>query len=263
VRRNQDQPVTAAPDFSLQGRTALVTGASRGIGEQAALTLAGAGAAVVLASRSTDELEKVAAAARSAGAPTAEVVTTDVTDEEAVEAAVARAVEATGRLDVLVNVAGGSRFSAPVAATRTDGWDKVVSLNLRAVFLSCRAAIPHLGQGGAIVNVASVAAFQASPTMSAYSAAKAGVVALTRTLAVEAAPLGVRVNCLAPGWVRTELTRFLWSDTEQARGIVAQVPLGRWGEPAEMAGALLLLASDAGSYITGTTVVVDGGMLAR
>src|SRR6266511_1557936 len=246
---SEDPAVAAAPDFGLRGRTALITGASRGIGE--------------LAARSTAELEKVAAAARSLGAPEALVVTTDVTDEAAVEAAVARAVEATGRLDVLINVAGGSRFTAPVAAIRTDGWDKIVSLNLRAVFLSCRAAIPHLGQGGAIINVASVAAFQASPTMSAYSAAKAGVVALTRTLAVEAAPLGVRVNCLAPGWVRTELTRFLWSDTEQARRIVAQVPLGRWGEPAEMAGALLLLASDAGSYITGTTVVVDGGMLAR
>ena len=254
--------MTAAPDFSLRGRTALVTGASRGIGEQAALTLAAAGATLVLASRSTDELERVAAAARSAGAPAAEVVTTDVTDEPAVEAAVARAVEVTGRLDVLVNVAGGSRFMAPVAAIRSDGWDKVVSLNLRGVFLACRAALPRMGEGGSIVNVASVAAFQASPTMAAYSAAKAGVVALTRTLAVEAAPLRVRVNCLAPGWVRTELTRFLWSDTEQARAIVARVPLGRWGEPSEMAGPLLLLASDAGSYITGTTLVVDGGMLA-
>jgi NAD(P)-dependent dehydrogenase (short-subunit alcohol dehydrogenase family) len=260
---SEDPAVAAAPDFGLRGRTALITGASRGIGEQAALTMASAGAAVVLASRSTAALEKVAAAARSLGASEALVVTTDVTDEAAVEAAVARAVEATGRLDVLINVAGGSRFTAPVAAIRTDGWDKIVSLNLRAVFLSCRAAIPHLGQGGSIINVASVAAFQASPTMSAYSAAKAGVVALTRTLAVEAAPLGVRVNCLAPGWVRTELTRFLWSDTEQGGAIAAQVPLGRWGDPEEMAGALLLLASDAGSYITGTTIVVDGGMLAR
>jgi NAD(P)-dependent dehydrogenase (short-subunit alcohol dehydrogenase family) len=254
--------VTVAPDFSLRGRTALVTGASRGIGEQAALTLAAAGATVVLASRSTGELERVAAAARAAGASEAVVVTTDVTDEAAVEAAVARAVEATGRLDVLVNVAGGARFMAPVAAIRSDGWDKVVSLNLRGVFLACRAALPRMGEGGSIVNVASVAALQASPTMAAYGAAKAGVVALTRTLAVEAAPLRVRVNCLAPGWVRTELTRFLWSDTEQARAITSRVPLGRWGEPSELAGPLLLLASDAGSYITGATLVVDGGLLA-
>ena len=254
--------VTAAPDFSLKGRTALVTGASRGIGEQAALTLAAAGASVVLASRSTGELEQVAAAARSAGAPEAMAVTTDVTDEAAVEAAVARAVEATGRLDVLVNAAGGSRFSAPVSDIRTSGWDKVIALNLRAVFIACRAALPHLGQGGSIVNVASIAAFKATPTLAAYGAAKAGVVALTRTLAVEAAPLGVRVNCLAPGWVRTELTRFLWSDDERSRQIVGQVPLGRWADPPELAGALLLLATDAGSYITGSTLAVDGGLLA-
>jgi NAD(P)-dependent dehydrogenase (short-subunit alcohol dehydrogenase family) len=112
------------------------------------------------------------------------------------------------------------------------------------------------------VNVASVAGFTATPGLAAYGTAKAGVIALTRTLAVEAAPLGVRVNCLAPGWVRTELTRRMWSDPETSRALVSQVPLGRWGEVEELAGPLLLLASDAGSYITGATLVVDGGLLA-
>ena len=254
--------MTVAETMRLDGRTALVTGASRGIGRQAALTMAAAGATVVLAARSAEDLEEVAAAARDAGAPDALVAVTDVLDEAAVQATVAGAVEATGRLDVLVNVAGGQGFTAPVADTRTDGWDKVISLNLRSVFLGCRAAIAHLPRGGSIVNVASIAGFTATPGLTAYGTAKAGVIALTRTLAVEAAPLGVRVNCLAPGWVRTELTRRMWSDPDTSRALVAQVPLGRWCEVEELAGPLLLLASDAGSYITGATLVVDGGLLA-
>jgi NAD(P)-dependent dehydrogenase (short-subunit alcohol dehydrogenase family) len=246
----------------LDGRTALVTGASRGIGRQAALTLAAAGASVVLAARSQENLAEVAAAARRAGAPDAMVAVTDVLDEEAVEAAVAAAVEGTGRLDVVVNVAGGQGFTAYVADTRTEGWDKVLGLNLRSVFVGCKAAMAHLPPGGSIVNVASIAGFTASPGLAAYGAAKAGVIALTRTLAVEAAPHGVRVNCLAPGWVRTELTRRMWSDPETSRALVAQIPMGRWADVEELAGPLLLLASDAGSYITGATLVVDGGLLA-
>jgi NAD(P)-dependent dehydrogenase (short-subunit alcohol dehydrogenase family) len=254
--------MTVAEAMRLDGRTALVTGASRGIGRQAALTMAAAGATVVLAARSAEDLEEVAAAARDAGAPDALVAVTDVLDEAAIEATVSGAVETTGRLDVVVNVAGGQGFTAPVADTRTDGWDKVLSLNLRSVFLGCRAAIANLPPGGSIVNVASIAGFTATPGLAAYGTAKAGVIALTRTLAVEAAPLGVRVNCLAPGWVRTELTRRMWSDPETSRALVAQVPLGRWGEVEELAGPLLLLASDAGSYITGATLVADGGLLA-
>jgi len=246
----------------LDGRTALVTGASRGIGRQAALTMAAAGASVVLAARSREDLAEVATAARRAGAPDAVVVPADVLDEAAVEAAVGTAVEATGRLDVVVNVAGGQGFTAYVADTRTEGWDKVLDLNLRSVFVGCRAAMPHLPSGGSIVNVASIAGFTASPGLAAYGAAKAGVIALTRTLAVEAAPHGVRVNCLAPGWVRTELTRRMWSDPETSRALVSQIPLGRWADVEELAGPLLLLASDAGSYITGATLVVDGGLLA-
>jgi len=246
----------------LDGRTALVTGASRGIGRQAALTLAAAGASVVLAARSKEDLGEVAAAARRAGAPDALVAVTDVLDEEAVEAAATAAVEGTGRLDVVVNVAGGQGFTAYVADTRTEGWDKVLGLSLRSVFVGCKAAMAHLPPGGSIVNVASIAGFTASPGLAAYGAAKAGVIALTRTLAVEAAPHGVRVNCLAPGWVRTELTRRMWSDPETSRALVAQIPLGRWADVEELAGPLLLLASDAGSYITGATLVVDGGLLA-
>jgi NAD(P)-dependent dehydrogenase (short-subunit alcohol dehydrogenase family) len=246
--------------FRLDGRTALLIGASRGIGRQAALTLAEAGAAVVLGARSAEDLEKVAAAAREAGAPQALAMPTDATDEAAVEALVARAVEiGGGKLDVLVNVAGGQQFFATLADTRTAGFDKVVNLNLRAPFLACRAALPRMPRGGSIVNVASVAGLIGSPTVGPYGAAKAGLVVMTRTLALEAAPLGVRVNCLAPGWVRTELTSRLWSDPDRSRVTIADVPMGRWGEVEDLAGPLLLLASDAGSYMTGATLVVDGG----
>ena len=249
--------------FRLDGRTALLIGASRGIGRQAALTLAEAGAAVVLGARSAEDLEKVAAAAREAGAPQALAVPTDATDEAAVEALVGRAVEVGGgKLDVLVNVAGGQQFFATLADTRTRGWDKVLNLNLRAPFLACRAALPHMPRGGSIVNVASVAGLHGSPTVGPYGAAKAGLVVMTRTLALEAAPVGVRVNCLAPGWVRTELTTRLWSDPDRSQVTIADVPLGRWGEVEDVAGPLLLLASDAGSYMTGATLVVDGGQMA-
>jgi NAD(P)-dependent dehydrogenase (short-subunit alcohol dehydrogenase family) len=254
--------VSVEESLRLDGRTALVTGASRGIGRQAALTLAAAGATVVLAARSEEDLAEVAAAAREAGAPDALVAVTDVRDEAAVEAAVEAAGEGTGRLDVVVNVAGGQGFTAYLADTRTEGFDKVLGLNLRSVFLGCKAAMAHLPQGGSIVNVTSIAGFTASPGLVAYGAAKAGVISLTRTLAVEAAPHGIRVNCLAPGWVRTELTRRMWSDPETSRALVGQIPLGRWADVEELAGPLLLLASDAGSYITGATLVVDGGLLA-
>jgi len=248
--------------FRLDGKTVLIIGASRGIGRLAALVCAQVGARVVLAARSTADLEEVAAAALAAGAPEALVEPTDAADEAAVESVVARAVDPSGRLDVLIHVAGGQQFFAALADTRTAGWDKVMDLNLRGPFLACRAALPRMPRGGAIVNVASVAGLGASPTIGVYGAAKAGLIGMTRTLAVEAAPLGVRVNCLAPGWVRTELTRRLWSDPETSQATIRDVPMGRWGEVEELAGPLLLLASDAGSYITGTTLVVDGGGLA-
>ena len=216
---------------------------------------------MVLAARSAEDLAEVAAAARQAGAPDALVAVTDVMDEEAVEAAAGAAVEDTGRLDVVVNVAGGQGFTAYVADTRTEGWDKVLALNLRSVFVGCKAAMAHLPQGGSIVNVASIAGFTASQELAAYGAAKAGVISLTRTLAVEAAPHGVRVNCLAPAGSGPS-SPAAWSDPETSRALVAQIPLGRWADVEELAGPLLLLASDAGSYITGATLVVDGGLLA-
>ncbi|HZD37690.1 MAG TPA: SDR family oxidoreductase [Actinomycetes bacterium] len=254
-----DDAMPLGARFRLDGRTVLIIGASRGIGRQAALVCAEVGARVVLAARSVGDLEEVARAALAAGAPEALVQQTDAADEAAIERLVARAAGPSGKLDVMIHVAGGQQFFAALADTRTAGWDKVMDLNLRGPFLACRAALPRMPRGGAIVNVASVAGLGASPTIGVYGAAKAGLIGMTRTLAVEAAPQGVRVNCLAPGWVRTELTRRLWSDPETSQATIKDVPMGRWGEVEELAGPLLLLVTDAGSYITGATLVVDGG----
>jgi len=241
----------------LEGRSAIVTGGAGGLGGATVEHLAGLGMGVAIFDRDAD---RGAALAEKLGDRVTSV-SGDVCDDDDVASAV-KAAQSVGTLSVVVNVAGGQGFTAYVADTRTEGWDKVLGLNLRSVFVGCKAAMAHLPPGGSIVNVASIAGFTASPGLAAYGAAKAGVVALTRTLAVEAAPQGVRVNCLAPGWVRTELTRRMWSDPETSRALVAQIPMGRWADVEELAGPLLLLASDAGSYITGATLVVDGGLLA-
>ena len=242
-------------------RVALVTGASRGIGEESAVALARDGFDVAVAARSVEELEKTAARCAEHGARTA-VLPTDVTDEAAVRAMVPAAVEQLGRLDVLVNNAGGSNFMAPLVDTRPSGFDKLLTLNLTHVFWALQEAgrVFTEQRGGAVVNIASVAALTATPAMVAYGAAKAAVVSMTKTAAAEWGHLGVRVNAIAPGWIRTELNRFLWSNDEAGPAMVARAALGRWGEAHEIGEVVAFLASDRAAYITGQTVVVDGGL---
>jgi 2-deoxy-D-gluconate 3-dehydrogenase len=203
--------------FDLTGRRALVTGASRGIGREIALAYARAGADVAVLARNAELLEGVAGEVRALGRR-AVVATADVLDADATRAATAEAIEALGGLDILVNNAGGNSFSTPVASMRMSGWEKTMRLNLDSIVHITQVSLPALGEGGgSIINVSSVAGLRGAPTMAHYGAAKAALISLTQSLAVETAWMGVRVNALVPGWIETDLTDFLRASDDAER----------------------------------------------
>lgn len=253
----------ATVSFSLEGKVAYVSGASRGIGKAIAIALAEYGANVAVAARTTEALEQTAKEIVALGRK-ALVVTTDVTDSKQVEDGIAKTISELGGLEVVVNNAGGSRFMSPLIGVREDGWDKSINVNLKSAFLVCKAVGPHLlNQGrGSVINIASVAGIHGSPTLSFYSAAKHGMIGLTRTLAKEWGSLGVRVNAISPGAVDTEI----WGDLVEDENFVAMsktgIPMGRWAQPEEIAGAAVFLASDASTFMTGGNIVIDGGSTA-
>lgn len=252
--------MTTTQPFALDGRTALVTGASSGLGRHFALVLARAGAKVAVAARRLDRLEALAAEIRAGGGQ-AVAVALDVTEAASVATAFDAAEAALGPVDILINNAGvpaGSFF------TRTSDaeWRAVLDVNLDGVFRVGREAARRMSArtpaGGAIINVASVLGIGVLKAVAPYSASKAAVIHLTKAMALELARDGIRVNALAPGYVETELNAaFLAS--EAGRRMIGKVPLGRVGRLDDLDGALLLLASDAGRYITGSVIVVDGG----
>lgn len=247
----------------LDGRVAVVTGASRGIGRSIALALAAAGADVALAGRDVARLDAVAGQIRDSGR-SALAVPTDVTDRARVDALVARTVDELGGLDIVVNNSGVVS-SLPLLEVSDEEWDRVLDTNLRGVFLVTRAAGRHLVEQGSgkVVNIASNFAFKGVAGHAAYCASKAGVVAFTRAMAVEWARYGVQVNALAPGYVETDLNADVRADPDAAERIVRSVPARRMGRADEFGPWVVLLASPASDYMTGETVTIDGGLTAR
>ena len=246
--------------FDLTGKNAFVTGASRGIGRSMAVALARAGADVALVARSESGLAETAADITALGRK-AFVIPADVTSQGDVDTAVGSAIEQLGHVNVVVNNAGGSNFMAAFLDLRLSGWEKLMRLNLDSAVYVCHAIGGHLVERGegSVINVASVAGMIGSPLLSPYCAAKAGLVSLTKSLAVEWGTTGVRVNALCPGWTATDLNSNLWDDPVSGPATVATVPMRRWGRADEMAGPAVFLASAASSYMTGQVLVVDGG----
>ncbi|HET6518502.1 MAG TPA: glucose 1-dehydrogenase [Geminicoccaceae bacterium] len=249
----------AAELFDLSGAVAVVTGASGGLGRRFARTLADAGAAVALAARRVDEIA-AAAAEIEAGGGRALAVRLDVTDAGGIARMVRAVADGLGPIAVLVNNAGIAVTRPALEQTEAD-WDRVLDVDLKGCWLTARAVAEHMvghGRGGSIVNVASIAGLRPIAHVPGYVAAKAGLIRLSEALALEWARHGIRVNTLAPGYIRTPLNA-AFLDGPAGGAMVRRIPTRRFGEPADLDGALLLLASNAGRHITGATLVVDGG----
>ncbi len=254
--------MTEETRFDITGRAAIVTGASSGLGRHFALTLARAGAKVALAARRVEALGELAREIEAFDGR-AIPVGLDVTDAEQVRDCVATAETELGPISILVNNAGTADTKPALDVEEAD-WDRVVDTNLKGAWLMAQETARHmsrLGHGGSIINIASILGLRGSGQVASYCASKAGLISLTRALAVELARDGIRVNALAPGYIETDLNRdFLAGPTGEA--IRKRVPQREFGQPADLDGALLLLASDASRYMTGSVLVVDGGQSA-
>jgi dehydrogenase/reductase SDR family protein 4 len=252
-----------ARNYDLRGKVAIVTGGGKGIGRAIALGLAECGAKLVLASRTHEELEKVAHEIKAKGGEAAAVVT-DLMLSEHIERLVETTMKTYGRVDILVNNAARS-FLRPLMDLREDGWDKIFDTNCKAVFLLSRAVAKIMGQqgGGRIVNITTVGAVRGGAGMGVYHASKAALTMLTKCMAVEWADLNVNVNAVGPGMTKTAFSQPIWENPEVEKMITARIPKRRLAGPEEIVGAVLFLCSDDSNYITGESIYVDGGTLAN
>ena len=247
--------------FRLDGKVALVTGASSGLGRHFAHVLAGAGALVVVAARRRPALDALVEALRAASLPAA-AADLDVTDADSVEAAFGTALSAFGRVDILVNNSGIALPAAASDLAEAD-WDRTLDTNLKGAWLMSRAFARRAkaaGHGGCIVNIASILGLRVAGHVAAYAASKAGLLHLTQAMALELARFGIRVNALAPGYVATEINAAFFA-SEAGRAMVSRIPQRRIGQPTDLDGPLLLLCGEASGYMTGSTITVDGGHL--
>jgi len=250
------------PGFSLEGKVAIVTGGRRGIGRAIALDFTEAGADIVVCDRVVDdgELEAVAEEIRRLGRRSL-AIQADITRKGDMDNLVQRVVDEFSAVDILVNNAA-MNIVTPLLELREDGWDRIINTDLKGYYLCCQAVGKRMvdQKRGNIINMASTAAMKAAPEMGAYCIAKAGVVMLTRVLALELARYNIRVNAIAPSMVKTKFSQPLWSDPKTLKQIEAEIPLGRLAETGDIIGSALFLASDASSYVTGHTIIVDGGL---
>ncbi len=249
------------PLIHVQGKVAIVTGGSRGIGEAIARALGLAGAKVAIASRTIDGVRAAAERLRAEGIEV-EPFACHTGKTEEVDALVAAVVARFGKVDVLVNNAATNPYFGPMIAADDRAFDKTFEVNARGYFAAARAVARHLvlrGAPGSVLQVASMVALAGAPLQGLYAMTKAAVVSMTQTLAVELGPSGIRVNAIAPGLVDTRFASALTGNPDLVARVVARTPLGRYAQPDEIAGAALYLASDAASFVTGHTLVVDGG----
>ena len=250
------------PGFDLTGRTAVVVGGTSGIGRAIAHGLAQAGADVVCTSRRNEEVEKAAGEIEAFGRKTIRC-TSDVSNRESVEQLLSECVTAFGKVDILVNSAGRTKRE-PTLDVNEEDWNAILETNLTGTLRTCQVFGRHMiGNGyGRIINIASLSTFVSLFEVAAYSASKAAVASLTKSLAIEWAKQGVNVNAIAPGVFRTALNTKLLDETPRGQEFLARTPMGRFGKVEELAGAAVFLASEAASYVTGEVLVVDGGFLA-
>ncbi len=250
--------------FDLTGKTALITGAGRGIGLAIAQALAEHGGDVILVARSADQLKAAAQGIETTAGCKAWTVPFDLAHADGTEGLFADALEAAGRVDILVNCAG-TTVRGPSEDLSLEEYRQVMDVNLTSALVLSQAFCRHCrdaGKPGRIINIGSLACHAARPTIAAYACSKMGLLGLTKTLAVEWAGYGINVNAIGPGYIATELTAPLQNDPEFDRWVLSKTPLGRWGTPQDLAGVAVLLASQAGQFITGQIFYVDGGWTA-
>jgi len=252
----------AQVNFDLDGKVALITGASRGIGQAIAEAYAAAGAKVVLASRKQAPLEEVAAIIRGKGGEALPIAAHTGSDE-AINGLVAQVAEAYGGIDIVVNNAATNPHFGPMLTATETQWDKIVDVNIKGYFRVVKACVPSMKArgGGKIINVASVAGLMPGPGMGVYSVSKAAVLMMTEVLAVELAADNIQVNAIAPGFIKTKFSAAIWSNPQINDVVMKSIPQGRMAEPEELTGIALFLASGASSYTTGATFVIDGGQV--
>lgn len=246
--------------FTLTDKVAVITGSSKGIGRSIAECMARAGAKVVISSRKQDKCEEVAQGIRDDGGE-AIAVPCNISRKEDLENLIAQAVDTWGRLDILVCNAAVNPYFGPMAEMPDEAYDKVMNSNVKSNFWLCNMAAPHMEKqgGGSIIIVSSIGGRQGSATLGVYGISKAADFALVKNLAVEWGPKGITANCIAPGLIKTDFSRVLWEDPKIAKGIAQGSPVRKIGEPEDIGGVAVFLASGASRYMTGQTLVVDGG----